>query len=242
MELSIRRDKVASVRTVLLGFLIALVFFIPGCTKKPEGGATTIRFVTWKPNQPEVWDEIIGNFERKHPQIKVEREIGPHSSTAFHDLLTQKLKNRSKDVDVFFMDVTWPPEFASAGWALPLDGRFPPAEREKFLAGPVAADTYKGSIYGIPLFIDAGMLYYLKDLLKKYGYVPPMTWPENPQFADMRGVFMAAYPRPRTPLYPTVSNILQRYFSKAISDAGMDIEREAKGASAEIDRMLELIK
>jgi multiple sugar transport system substrate-binding protein len=411
---------VASARKVALGFLILLVLFIPGCTKKPEGGVTTIRFVTWKPNQPEVWDEIIGNFEKKHPHIKVEREIGPHSSTAFHDLLTQKLKNRSKDVDVFFLDVTWPPEFASAGWALPLDGRFPPSEREKFLAGPVMADTYKGNIYGIPLFVDAGMLFYRKDLLKKYRFAPPRTWPEmvaqakavvagekrqdreiagfsgqfkqyeglvcnmleyvlsngghilnpqtgksalaekpaveavrfvrdgiigslaplgvltyqepesldlfvqggavfhrnwpyawevsnnpqksaiagnvgiaklpafpggmshstlggwqlgisafsekqdtawefvqfvtgeetqrlialkaNPQFADMREVFIAAYPRPRTPLYPTVSNILQRYFSKTISDAGADIEREAKSASAEIDRMLALIK
>jgi hypothetical protein len=52
-----------------------------------------------------------------HPHISIVRELAPHSSTAYHDLLTQKLKNRDATVDVFFMDVIWVPEFAEAGWA-----------------------------------------------------------------------------------------------------------------------------
>ena len=76
-----------------------------------------LHFVTWKPNVPAAWDEILKVFEEEHPDIVVKRETGPHSSTAFHDMLTQKLKNKSTDVDVFLMDVIWPPEFAAAGWA-----------------------------------------------------------------------------------------------------------------------------
>jgi multiple sugar transport system substrate-binding protein len=76
------------------------------------------------------------------------------------------------------MDVIWPAEFASAGWAMPLDGFFPAAEREQFLTAPISANIYEKKIYGVPVFVDAGMLYYRKDLLVKYGFAPPGTWPE----------------------------------------------------------------
>jgi len=157
--------------------LIVFMMFLPaGCAKKGDNDTAKIRFVTWKPNQPAVWDEIIDIFETEHPGIRVVRETGPHSSTAFHDLLTQKLKNKSSDVDVFFMDVIWPSEFAAAGWAMPLDDLFPDNEQQKFLKGPLLANTYDDKIYGIPLFIDSGMLFYRKDLLEKYGLNPPETW------------------------------------------------------------------
>ncbi|MFZ5905953.1 MAG: ABC transporter substrate-binding protein [Nitrospirota bacterium] len=164
--------------------LIANLAFAPGCTTEQQSDITTVRFVTWKPNQPAVWDEIIELFEKEHPGITIERETGPHSSTAFHDLLTQKLKNKSPDVDVFFMDVIWPPEFAAAGWALPLDGFFPPDEQERFLHAPVIANTYQKKIYGVPLFIDSGMLFYRKDLLDRYGFGPPETWEEMVRQAE----------------------------------------------------------
>ena len=427
-------QTIAAVLTVFL--MVIVILFVPGCRGSSQKNITTISFVTWQPNRPDVWNEIIRNFEKENPTIRIKQEIGPQSSTGFHDLLTQKLKNRSRDVDVFLMDVTWPPEFASAGWALPLDDRFTLKERKKFLAGPVAAATYRNRIYGVPLFIDAGMLYYRKDLLKKYGFSPPVTWQElvsqaativegeksenpdltgysgqfkqyeglvcnmmefilgnrgyilspdtdksvlqsepdleavrfvrdriignvaprgvltyqepesldifvqgkavflrswpyawevsnnpetstikgkvgiaklphfpvgksyaalggwqfgissfsdnkdaawrfvefvtgrktqklialkigkaptrtalfddaeilkaNPQFADMKDVFLNAYPRPRSPLYPAISNILQRYFSMAISDSGSDIRSEALKASTDIDKLLEM--
>ena len=140
--------------------------------------AAELRFVTWKSEAPEVWNQAIGDFERQNPGVKVVSEIGPQSSTQLHDLLTQKLRNRDTRLDVFVMDVIWPAEFASAGWALPLDSYFTPAEREKFLQAPVAAGQYRGQFFGVPLFIDAGLLYYRKDLLEKYNLPPPRTWPE----------------------------------------------------------------
>ncbi|NIR14407.1 MAG: extracellular solute-binding protein, partial [Desulfobacterales bacterium] len=108
-----------------------------------------------------------------HPGIDLHIETGPHSSTAFHDLLTQKLKNKSTDVDVFLMDVIWPSEFAAAGWAFPLDKYFTPEEQAGYLEGSILANSYKGNIYGVPLFVDSGMLYYRKDLLDTYGFAPP---------------------------------------------------------------------
>lgn len=138
----------------------------------------TLRFVSWKPDHPQVWEQALARFTREHPHITVVREIAPHSSTAYHDLLTQKLKNRDAAVDLFFMDVIWVPEFAAAGWARSLDSQFPPGERREFLPATITAGTYRGHIYGIPSRIDGGMLYYRKDLLEAYGFAPPRTWPE----------------------------------------------------------------
>jgi multiple sugar transport system substrate-binding protein len=166
--------------SLLISLCLFIVLFLTlnGCTKKTEEGKTTIHFITWKPNIPEAWEEIFRIFKDEHPDIEVVREVGPHSSTAFHDLLTQKLKNKSEDIDVFLMDVIWPPEFAAAGWAMELDDMFPPSERENFLSSTILANTYKGGIYGVPLFIDSGILYYRKDLLEKYGFTPPKIWQE----------------------------------------------------------------
>ena len=138
----------------------------------------TLHFVTWKADHPQAWDEAIQRFEQAHPHIRVKREIAPHSSTAYHDLLTQKLRNRDVSLDLFFMDVIWPAEFAAAGWALPLDEYFPPNEREKFLPTTIASGAFRHRIYGVPSRIDSGMLYYRKDLLEKYGFSPPSTWDE----------------------------------------------------------------
>jgi len=111
----------------------------------------------------------MGRFEHAHPRIRIERDIAPHSSTTYHDLLTQKLKNQDPSMDLFLMDVIWPEEFVAAGWALPLDHHFSSDERSQFLQATIQAGTYREYVYGVPSRIDSGMLYYRKDLLAQYG-------------------------------------------------------------------------
>lgn len=139
---------------------------------------TTLHFVSWKPDHPEVWDEAIRTFTEQHPHISIVREIAPHSSTAYHDLLTQKLKNRDTTVDVFFMDVIWVPEFAAAGWTRPIDDLLPATDQADFIPATLNVGRYEGRLFGVPSRIDAGLLYYRRDLLTKYGFSPPRSWAE----------------------------------------------------------------
>ncbi|MDY6836346.1 MAG: ABC transporter substrate-binding protein [Thermodesulfobacteriota bacterium] len=163
-------------RKVFLLLSLGLIFI--GASQLGAQQPKAVTFLTWKPNQPEVWDRLIERFHQEHPKIRVQVQVGPHSSTEYHAIVTQRLKNKDASVDVFFMDVIWPPEFASAGWALDLTPRFSKEEQRQFLTAPIAANTYHGKIYGIPSFIDAGLFYYRKDLLKKYGFDPPRSWME----------------------------------------------------------------
>jgi multiple sugar transport system substrate-binding protein len=155
---------------------IGFTIFVALLLASTPAASAELRFVTWQPDAAWVWDQAVRDFETRYSGVKVVREVGPHSSTEFHDLVTQKLRNRDAEMDVFFMDVIWPAEFAAAGWALPLDAFFPVAERQSFLEAPILANSYDGRIYGVPVFVDAGMLYYRKDLLQKYDLQPPRTW------------------------------------------------------------------
>ena len=158
-------------RTLFILFFVLLIAPI-------VDAQTQLRFVTWRSEATGVWENILADFEARHPGIKVVSEVGPHSSTEFHDLVTQKLRNRDQEMDVFFMDVIWPAEFAAAGWTLPLDQFFSVERQKEFIAAPIQANSYDGRIYGVPVFVDGGMLYYRKDLLEKHGLRPPRIWPE----------------------------------------------------------------
>src|SRR5262245_4891887 len=144
----------------------ALCFFFTATCALAQ--TTELRLLIWRSEAPQVWNQAVEDFQRQHPGVKIVTEIGPQSSTQLHDLLTQKLKNRDTRLDVFLMDSIWPGEFASAGWALPLERYFGGAEQEKFLRSAIQANRYRGQIFGVPLFIDAGVLYYRKDLLEKH--------------------------------------------------------------------------
>ena len=157
-------------------FIVVLAFLFVCFPSQSSAQQNVLHFVTWKPEAAQVWDQAVVDFERENPGVKVVREIAPQSSTQIHDLLVQKFKNRDARLDVFFMDAVWPAEFASAGWALPLDRYFTGAEQGKFLPAPVSANRYRGQIFGVPVFIDTGLLYYRKDLLEKYAIAPPQTW------------------------------------------------------------------
>jgi multiple sugar transport system substrate-binding protein len=196
-------------RTTILCLALLLSLGSTGCggDSAQKDSRTVLRFVTWKPERPDVWDEAIGRFEAANPDLRIIREVGPHSSTEYHDLLAQKLKNRDTSVDVFLMDVIWPPEFGAAGWARPLDDLFPHAERRKFLDAPIVANTYRGRIYGVPAWIASGMLYYRKDLLDKYGFQPPVTWQELVEQANQ----ILAKERPTNPNLQGYSGQFKQY-------------------------------
>jgi multiple sugar transport system substrate-binding protein len=70
------------------------------------------------------------------------------------------------------------PEFARAGWLRDIGHLLAPGERQAFFPGPVEAVSFQGRLFALPWYIDAGVLYFRKDLLAKYNHPVPKTWPE----------------------------------------------------------------
>jgi multiple sugar transport system substrate-binding protein len=87
-------------------------------------------------------------------------------------------------IDVIAGDVIWTAEFAANDWISDLSDRFSAKERSAFVDGAIRSFTYGGRIYGVPQTMDAGMLYYRKDLLEESGFSePPKTWEELKEMA-----------------------------------------------------------
>lgn len=140
----------------------------------------TITFAAMKTFGLDTMPYVIQKFQEKYPNIKVAyiEMPSPNFSTEIHQYLVTNLAGGGSTIDVFTIDIIWFAEFAEAGWLLPLDEYFTPQEKAEYFPGIVQGVTYKGQMVGVPWYLDAGMLYYRKDLLDKYGFQPPKTWDE----------------------------------------------------------------
>jgi multiple sugar transport system substrate-binding protein len=145
---------------------------------KDAEGEMKLVFTHFKVPSPEVLSGLIEAFERQNPGVKVVEEVLPASTDQQHQYYATALEGRSAAFDVFALDVIWIQEFARAGWLLDLTPRLGAKRLAGFLPGPVEAATYQDQIYAVPWFVNAGILYFRKDLLSKYGFAPPRTFTE----------------------------------------------------------------
>jgi trehalose/maltose transport system substrate-binding protein len=116
----------------------------------------------------EAWAKETGN--------KVKLVATPADANERLALYQTLLAAQAKDIDVFQIDVVWPailaPHLMDLGTVLSEQDR---ADHFKVL---IDNDTVDGKLVAIPWFVDAGLLYYRKDLLEKYGKEVPKTWTE----------------------------------------------------------------
>ena len=112
----------------------------------------------------------LARFMAENPGIKVVQRVTPDAADQKHQLYVQWLNAGASDPDILQLDVIWTPEFAAAGWILPLD-RFQP-DTAAFFTSTITANRWKDSLYALPWFIDVGMLYWRTDLMS----APPATF------------------------------------------------------------------
>jgi trehalose/maltose transport system substrate-binding protein len=91
------------------------------------------------------------------------------------------LASKSDKVDIFQIDVVWPGILANQ--FLDLNQFIEPAKLDGYFQTLIANNTVDGKLVAVPWFVDAGMLYYRKDLLDKYGLKAPETWSDLEQAA-----------------------------------------------------------
>lgn len=155
---------------------------LAGCGRGPAeetDGGTTIVFKHSKLfGNPEAFDNLLRQFESENPGIHVKSETLPNSSDEQHQFYVINLQAKSSDFDVLALDVIWGAEFERAGWLREIGPWFSADEQSEFFLGPLEAVSYEGKIYAVPWFIDAGLLYYRKDLLAQHLLAPPKTWDE----------------------------------------------------------------
>ena len=88
-------------------------------------------------------------------------------------LYQQILAAGSQDIDVFTIDVIWPGILGDHFIDL---NEYMADEAKQNFEAIVANNTFEGRLVAMPWYTDAGVLYYRKDLLEKYGEKVPETW------------------------------------------------------------------
>jgi len=98
----------------------------------------------------------------------------PNSETDRFALYMQMMAARSPDIDVFQIDIIWPGLIASH--FVDLTPYLPQGLAERHFPGIIENNTVDGQLVALPWFVDAGLLYYRKDLLERYGAAVPEQW------------------------------------------------------------------
>ncbi len=114
----------------------------------------------------EAWAKQTGN------QVKIVST--PNSATERLALYQQILAAGSADIDVYQIDVIWPGILANH--MIDLASHIPADTTKEHFKAIVDNNTVGGKLVALPWYTDAGVLYYRKDLLEKYGKKAPATW------------------------------------------------------------------
>jgi multiple sugar transport system substrate-binding protein len=131
-------------------------------------------------SEVEYWQKVLEEFtDSTGIQVTLARQ--PTDTDQRRQGLVIPLRAYQNDPDIFLMDVIWVNQFATAAWLEPLDsavikGMIDP---ESFFDAIVEqVDTYNDTLFALPVYNDCGLLYYRKDLLKRYKSRIPQTWHE----------------------------------------------------------------
>ncbi len=147
-------------------------------SSQPSGSATSGNITWWASpiGQVGIRANLISHFEKAYPKIHVTLESAPTNTDTNRSQLVTEISGGSTSPDVFMGDVIWPAQFGAHGLAVPLSKYLPSSYFAKFAPGLISGASYKGQVYGSPLFEDQGFLYYRKDLLAKAHLPVPKTW------------------------------------------------------------------
>jgi len=148
----------------------------------------------------EVVQQLLPDFERQHPSIRVRVQQIPWNA-AHEKLLTAFVGGTMPDI--FQAGNTWIPELVALGALEALDDRMNSSEiiaRADFFPGILDTNMIDGRTYGVPWYVDTRLLFYRTDTLQRAGYAqPPLTWTE---WVDAMGRVKQAAPADYAILLP----------------------------------------
>ncbi len=150
----------------------------PEATHRSAAHPATLSF--WAMGREgEVVQELVREFEREHPDIRVDVQQIPWS--AAHEKLLTAFVGRSTP-DIAQLGNTWVTEFVALGALAPLDSLvaasvdLAPAD---YFPGIWDTNVLDGRLYGVPWYVDTRLLFYRTDVLRRAGYdAIPATWDE----------------------------------------------------------------
>ncbi|MBF2019729.1 MAG: ABC transporter substrate-binding protein [Hydrococcus sp. C42_A2020_068] len=157
------------------GSLLLIVFSLTACSQNTDG-IITVTLSGWQSNPTErhLIEQVLKDFEVKHPDIKIDFEI---ITDQYMDVIKTRLIGDAAP-DVFYLEAFEAPLLMSYGVLEPLDSyitaEFDLADFEPSL---LEVFKYKGKLYGLPKDFSTLALFYNKQFFSQANLkTPPKTW------------------------------------------------------------------
>ncbi|CAM4242468.1 sugar ABC transporter substrate-binding protein [Bacillus manliponensis] len=161
---------------VILLFVLASCSSDKEATTKPKDEKVEIRYALWDKKQLPAVEQIIKDFNKKHPNIKVKVELAPYGQY-FQKLETAATGNALPDV--FWMNGPNIVKYASGNVLMPLDDKVKQDKYDlnNYPKSLIDLYTVNEKFYGIPKDFDTTALWYNKKLFDDAGIAyPDETW------------------------------------------------------------------
>lgn len=120
-------------------------------------------------------DAIIEKFQKEYPNIKINKQIIMKD----YDSAIEKKVGSSKEVDIFFTDVSKFPLYISKGYIESIDNYIDKNILNDFYPSIVNSFEKDGKIFGLPGYYNLMVLFYNKNMFKNADIEnPPSDWRE----------------------------------------------------------------
>jgi len=168
-------------RTCHIPVIIAGILFFAACTAQRAPDPVKLTIFGFSLNAGnQLRQDALEDFTRK-TGVAVDLIPTPGTSEEQMTLIADLLGRGAKTPDIYLIDVIWPGTLHEH--LLDLTPYLDEGSR-RHIPALLANDTIENRVVSLPFYLNAGMLYYRTDLLKKYGYeAPPDTWEQLARMA-----------------------------------------------------------
>jgi ABC-type glycerol-3-phosphate transport system substrate-binding protein len=174
-------------RSVCFAVLAALFLPFAACSTKPAPKADVVIW-HWMTDRQETFDKLAKQYEQETGQKVSFETYAP--SEAYRDKVRAAASGKLlPEIYSPLGDKRETASFINAGYIADLTEEMNKGWKDIFFPKPLSQNTYpeqnewgvKAGIYGVPIDVNAIMIYYNKDLFKQAGLDPenpPKTWDE----------------------------------------------------------------
>ena len=180
--MSARRPGRILVRAALAATALVL---LTGCadwgiSTGSSNGKVTLTYALWDPHEQIGYQTSINEFEKMHPDIKVNIENVPYGS--YEQKITAEFIT-GQAPDLFWVNTPWLGTFVKDGILTNIAPKIRAAHinMSQYYPALVKLHSRNGAIYGLPKDWDTIALYYNKNYFKKIGLTVPsnLSWQPN---------------------------------------------------------------
>lgn len=153
---------------IFIAVIVALIgFVLPYSSSFYVGDKVTK--IYFADHISDVYQKVIDEFNEKYKGkiqvIPVHLPFEKFTTNERKELLTRYLRSKSDRIDVFAVDQIWVPRFAK--WGTPFESIPNKFAVDSLLSAALKSCVYNGQLVAAPLYIDVGLMYYRKDLIRR---------------------------------------------------------------------------